>query len=87
MGRIEQSNQIDDIFEGKLAVPDAEQDVQTWFELTVYNLAMQIVKAPENKRAELAAMVDKQWRDDVLPLARKLVATGQTTLARRDGIL
>jgi len=68
-------------------VPDADQEVQTWFELTVYNLAMQIVKAPTEKRKELAEMVDPQWRDDVLPLARKLVATGQTTLARRDGIL
>ncbi len=76
MGRIEQSNQIDDIFDGKLAVPVAHPDVQTWFELTVYNLAMQIVKAPEDKRKELAEIVDPQWKDDVLPLARKLVKEG-----------
>lgn len=76
MGRIEQSNQIDAIFEGKLAVPDAHPDVKTWFELTVYNLAMQIVKAPAEQRKELAEMVDPQWRDDVLPLARKLVSEG-----------
>lgn len=76
MGRVEQSNQIDAIFNGQLAVPDAHPDVQTWFELTVYNLAMAIVAAPEEKRKELAEMVDPQWRDDVLPLARKLVLQG-----------
>lgn len=75
MGRTEQSNQIDAIFEGKLAVPDAHKDVQTWFELTTYNLAMQIVNAPAEKRKELAGMVEPQWRDDVLPLARKLTTT------------
>lgn len=76
MGRIEQSNQIDAIFNKELAVPDAHPDVQLWFELTVYNLAMQIVKAPSEQRKELASMVDAQWRDDVLPLARKLVSGG-----------
>ena len=76
MGRIEQSNQIDAIFNKELAVPDAHPDVQSWFELTVYNLAMQIVKAPAEQRKELARMVDAQWRDDVLPLARKLVNEG-----------
>jgi hypothetical protein len=71
--RIEQSNQIDAIFKGELAVPDAHPDVQTWFELAVYNLAMQIVKAPAEKRKDMAGLIDSAWRDDVLPLARKLV--------------
>lgn len=80
MERIQQSNQIDTIFNGQLAVPDAHPDVQTWFELTVYNLAMAIVSAPEEKRKELAALVSPEWRDDVLPLARKLVKEGADLL-------
>lgn len=72
MDRVEQSNQIDAIFDGRMTVPEAHKDVQTWFELTVYNLAMQIVNAAPEKRKSLAASVDAQWRDDVLPLARSL---------------
>lgn len=77
MGRIEQSDQIDAIFEGRLTVPEAHEDVRTWFELTVYNLAMQIVNTPPDGRKKAASMVPKQWRDDVLPLARKIVKESQ----------
>jgi len=51
--------------------------VRTWFELTVYNLAMQIVNTPPDGRKKAASMVPKQWRDDVLPLARKIVKESQ----------
>lgn len=73
MGRVEQSNQIDDICDGKMSIHDAHPDVQAWFELTVHNLAMQIVKAPKHKRKEMVDMIHDPWRDDVIPLARMLV--------------
>lgn len=73
MGRIEQARQINDIFNGKMSVNDAHNDVQTWFELTAHNLAVSIVDAPNENRKDIAEMVSKEWRDDVLPLVRKII--------------
>ena len=73
--RLKQARQIDDIINGKLAVPDADKDVQTWFELTVYNLALAIVDTPKEKRKAQAKFIKEQhpaWADDVLELAREL---------------
>lgn len=75
MERVEQARQIDKIFNGELAVPDADPDVQAWFELTVYNLALGIVDTPVSERkakVELLKKHNPEWVDDVLPLAREL---------------
>jgi len=81
MERAEQAQQIDDVYAGKIAVTDCHKDVQTWFELTVYNLALQIVKTPKDERkAKIDYMRENnpEWIDDVLPVARLLI-TGKTT--------
>jgi len=75
MDRVEQARQIDKIFSGELIVPDAHPDVISWFELTVYNLALGIADSPKDERKTKAEHIKKnnpEWADDVLPLARKL---------------
>lgn len=79
MGRVEQARQIDDIFSGKLSVPDAHTDVQAWFELTLYNLAIGLADTPKEERKEKVEYMKKhnsEWCDDVLPLARELIKQG-----------
>lgn len=77
MDRVKQARQIDAILDGKMTVPEAHPDVQSWFELTVYGLALHIAEkgTPEERRraAEIVKSEHPEWQDDVLPLARKLV--------------
>jgi hypothetical protein len=76
MERAEQAQQIDDVYAGKIAVGDCHNDVKTWFELSVYNLALQIANMPKEQRKAKIEMMKKdhpEWADDVLPIARQLI--------------
>jgi hypothetical protein len=81
MEREEQAQQIDDVFNGKIAVGDCHKDVQTWFELSVYNLALSIKNTKkEHRKQKIEYMKENhpEWVDDVLPIAKALI-TGRTT--------
>lgn len=75
MGRIEEAKQINAIYQGKMKVNDALPDVQAWFEISVYSLALGIANAPKDKRKQVIEDMKKtnpDWVDDVLPIAREL---------------
>lgn len=80
MERVEQARQISKIYNGEMTVNDAHKDVQAWFEITVYSLALGIAYAPIEKRKAIVDDMKKtnpDWVDDVLPIARTIIQNDQ----------
>jgi hypothetical protein len=76
MGKDEQARQISAIYRGEMKVNEAHQNVQNWFEMSVYHMAVCVVDARREDRRELMEGVKRDcpdWYDDVDRIAKQLV--------------
>lgn len=65
------NKQLEDVLSGKLKADEAHKDVQTWFRLSVYNLADTVAKMPTKQaRAQALAAIEGPFYDDVKELSK-----------------
>ena len=65
------NKQLEAVFSGELKADEAHADVQTWFRLSVYNLADAVAKMPNKKaRAQALSVIEGPFYDDVKELAK-----------------